>query len=164
MISNEGRNIQLCLLPDKARIVVFNENVKMADSFYSKIAINKMDRNGMWTMDISDVKSHAGYPVLHAVGKNSVIVAWEDNDKLYYRIVDANAINKSVADIAETRQGYRPSLNAAKLAVNKDIVCGMPINKGVSDTAHYKGKIYGFCAAECKAEFVKSPELYFTAK
>lgn len=49
-------------------------------------------------------------------------------------------------------------------AEKKDLVCGMPVSAGVSDTAHYKGGIYGFCAAECKAEFIKSPETYLSAK
>lgn len=46
----------------------------------------------------------------------------------------------------------------------KDFVCGMPVSAGVSDTAHYKNKVYGFCSAECKAEFVKSPGNYIPAK
>ncbi len=46
----------------------------------------------------------------------------------------------------------------------KDLVCGMPVTAGVSDTAHYEGKVYGFCAKECKEEFVKSPKQYLTIK
>ncbi|MBK8519648.1 MAG: hypothetical protein WAT20_05920 [Ferruginibacter sp.] len=49
-------------------------------------------------------------------------------------------------------------------AVKNDLVCGMPVSAGISDTAHYKGGVYGFCAAECKAEFVKSPTTYLSAK
>jgi YHS domain-containing protein len=51
-----------------------------------------------------------------------------------------------------------------QFAANKDFVCGMPISAGVQDTAHYKGKIYGFCAAECKEEFLKNPESYLSEK
>jgi len=36
----------------------------------------------------------------------------------------------------------------------------MPVSAGVNDTAHYKGKVYGFCATECKNEFLKNPEGY----
>ncbi|MBL0145249.1 MAG: YHS domain-containing protein [Chitinophagaceae bacterium] len=46
----------------------------------------------------------------------------------------------------------------------KDLVCQMPVTAGVSDTAHYKGKVYGFCAKECKDEFLKDPQQYLTAK
>ena len=46
----------------------------------------------------------------------------------------------------------------------KDYICGMPISAGVSDTAHYKGKVYGFCATECKDEFLKTPQQYLTLK
>ncbi|MBL0182148.1 MAG: YHS domain-containing protein [Chitinophagaceae bacterium] len=45
-----------------------------------------------------------------------------------------------------------------------DLVCGMPVKAGVEDTAHYKGKVYGFCAKECKEEFLKDPQQYLTAK
>lgn len=46
----------------------------------------------------------------------------------------------------------------------KDLACGMPVTAGVADTAHYKGKVYGFCSKECKDEFLKSPEQYLTVK
>lgn len=52
----------------------------------------------------------------------------------------------------------------AEMVSNKrDYICGMPVTAGIADTAHYKGKVYGFCATECKEEFLKSPEAY-TAK
>jgi len=46
----------------------------------------------------------------------------------------------------------------------KDPACGMPLTAGVSDTAHYKGKVYGFCAKECKDEFLKNPASYLATK
>jgi YHS domain-containing protein len=46
----------------------------------------------------------------------------------------------------------------------KDLVCGMPASAGIADTAHYKGKVYGFCSKECKDEFEKAPLQYFTGK
>jgi len=46
----------------------------------------------------------------------------------------------------------------------QDFACGMPISAGVSDTAHYKNKVYGFCSKECKDEFVKNPTNYITSK
>jgi YHS domain-containing protein len=52
----------------------------------------------------------------------------------------------------------------AEMVSNKrDFICGMPVTAGIADTAHYKGKVYGFCASECKDEFLKSPDSY-TAK
>ncbi len=41
-----------------------------------------------------------------------------------------------------------------------DLVCGMPVRAGVEDTVLYKGKLYGFCAKECKEEFLKDPKQY----
>jgi YHS domain-containing protein len=62
------------------------------------------------------------------------------------------------------KDSAKKDLAGLAFAVKKDLVCGMPVSAGVHDTAQYKGKIYGFCAAECKAEFVKDPGSYLSAK
>jgi len=46
----------------------------------------------------------------------------------------------------------------------KDFICGMFIEKGVADTVHYNGKVYGFCSPSCKDEFKKNPESYLASK
>lgn len=45
----------------------------------------------------------------------------------------------------------------------KDPSCGMPVTAGISDTAHYKGKVLGFCSKECKEDFQKNPEVLTAA-
>lgn len=84
----------------------------------------------------------------------------------------------NAADKSTTQQNISPdtSVMAAKptdslpvymaemLDSEKDHVCGMPVSAGISDTAHYKGKSYGFCSKECKDEFVKAPEIFLSAK
>jgi YHS domain-containing protein len=53
----------------------------------------------------------------------------------------------------------------AEMVSNKrDFICGMPVTAGIADTAHYKGKVYGFCASECKDEFLQSPDAYTANK
>ena len=42
----------------------------------------------------------------------------------------------------------------------KDPACGMPLTTELEDTTRYKGKLYGFCSKECKAEFLKDPDGY----
>lgn len=49
-------------------------------------------------------------------------------------------------------------------ANTKDYSCGMPVSAGVADTAHYKGKVYGFCSTECKADFLSKAEEYLSKK
>lgn len=46
-------------------------------------------------------------------------------------------------------------ITAIQFASKKDTICGMPIKMGVADTLNIKGKIYGFCATECKEAFKK---------
>ena len=45
----------------------------------------------------------------------------------------------------------------------KDPTCGMPVTAGISDTAHYKDKVIGFCSTECKDEFKKAPDANIAA-
>ena len=45
----------------------------------------------------------------------------------------------------------------------KDPSCGMPVTAGISDTAHYKTKVLGFCSKECKDAFLKNPESLIAA-
>ena len=45
----------------------------------------------------------------------------------------------------------------------KDPTCGMPVTAGISDTAHYKDKIIGFCSVGCKDEFKLAPEANIAA-
>ena len=43
-----------------------------------------------------------------------------------------------------------------------DPVCNMPVTAGVSDTAHYDGKVIGFCSPDCKTAFVADPKSYLS--
>jgi YHS domain-containing protein len=45
----------------------------------------------------------------------------------------------------------------------KDPICGMPVTAGISDTAHYKDIVIGFCSSECKDEFTKAPDANIAA-
>lgn len=163
-ISSKGRNIQLCLLPDKSRVLAYSEMVKTADTFYTKIAVNKINDHKMWTMDISKPGEQAAFPVIHTTGNSEFAVAWENNGKLYYRIINAGAIQTVVKQPEEMPVKEQVASSAIKLADTRDLVCGMPVKAGVEDTTLYKGKIYGFCAKECKEEFVKDPRQYLAEK
>lgn len=70
-----------------------------------------------------------------------------------------NPINNSNANNTE-----QPKLTVAMLATPHDYVCGMDLERDefVADTTLYEGKIYGFCAPECKTEFLKEPKHYLT--
>lgn len=72
----------------------------------------------------------------------------------------------------ETYSVKESSLMDTKNPLNKlefnnkiDFYCNMDITKyGVTDTIHYKDKLYGFCSKSCKDEFVKSPQKYLAKK
>jgi YHS domain-containing protein len=55
------------------------------------------------------------------------------------------------------------SYDIALVNNKKDPSCGMPVTAGISDTAHYKNNVLGFCSTECKNEFLKNPEANLAA-
>ena len=56
-------------------------------------------------------------------------------------------------------------LNKLKYVNKIDFYCNMDNTKyGISDTVTYKGKLYGFCSAKCKREFLKKAEEYLAKK
>ncbi len=62
--------------------------------------------------------------------------------------------------LSDSAAKYTPEMVANK----RDFICGMPVTAGIADTAHYDGKVYGFCASECKAEFLQNPKAHVNAK
>ena len=46
------------------------------------------------------------------------------------------------------------------LASNRDMACGMGVKDDVKDTAHYEGKVYGFCSPSCKQDFLADPKSF----
>ena len=57
----------------------------------------------------------------------------------------------------ETKAAAATEYSAVMVSNKKDPICGMPVTAGISDTARYEGKSYGFCSSECKDEFKKTP-------
>lgn len=70
------------------------------------------------------------------------------------------AFGKTETATISPAAAYKQSLKSLHFDYAKDPTCGMPLKAGLEDTAHYKGKLYGFCSKECKAEFLKNPASY----
>jgi YHS domain-containing protein len=43
-------------------------------------------------------------------------------------------------------------------AGDTDPICDMKVNQTAEDTAHYQGKLYGFCSESCKEKFQENPQ------
>ncbi len=71
---------------------------------------------------------------------------------------------KEVMPMPVKTDSVKPELKDLAFGSKTDLVCGMPLKAGVEDTLHYKGNLYGFCAKECKEDFLKDPEKYIAGK
>ena len=76
---------------------------------------------------------------------------------------NANAVDATHIDTATVAVPKQP-FDGVEFASKKDVACGMLLTAGVTDTAHYNGKIYGFCSKECKTDFLKTPEAFLASK
>lgn len=67
------------------------------------------------------------------------------------KMLEAKKKNDNVLQASKAKR-----INIAKLkfADKSDPSCGMPLTAGVEDTVTVKGKLYGFCAKECKEQFL----------
>lgn len=61
---------------------------------------------------------------------------------------------KTMETPAATTTAYTVDMVANK----KDPACGMPVSAAINDTAHYDGKVLGFCSQECKDKFKEDPK------
>jgi len=65
-----------------------------------------------------------------------------------------------VAPLTDTETMNMNKYTLAMVDNKKDFNCGMPLTAGIGDTAHYKGKVYGFCSKECKDAFLAKPDSF----
>ena len=77
----------------------------------------------------------------------------------------AEAPTQEVVDTtaASNMEAAATSFPVSMVNNKKDPTCGMPVTAGISDTAHYKDKIIGFCSVGCKDEFKLAPEANIAA-
>jgi YHS domain-containing protein len=167
LISPNGKNIQLCLAPDGSKVLAYNEirrqparPVGGADSFYSKIVVNKIEGKKVLEANITSSKAHAGYPVIHAMKKNNIAVAWTEDDKVFYTLLNTHDISNTIQPSPIMPVATENKLLHVKLDYEKDPVCGMPLSHGAKDTTSYNKKIIGFCSDGCKEQFLKNPKQY----
>ncbi|MGB4724778.1 MAG: hypothetical protein WBH12_05735 [Sediminibacterium sp.] len=78
---------------------------------------------------------------------------------------NTEAPKQEVTDTSAQANMEAPATSFPVSMVNnkKDPTCGMPVTAGISDTAHYKDKVIGFCSSGCKDEFKLAPEANIAA-
>ena len=164
LISPNGKNIQLCLMADGSRVLAYNEISRHADSLFSRIIVNKIANGTMLQKDITPSNAQAGYPVIHALKKDKIVVAWTEDDKVFYSIVRSQDISDAVQEPALKPVVAFNDLPKIKIENKKDPVCGMPLGEKVQDTTRYHENIIGFCSDGCKDKFIKKPNAYLVMK
>lgn len=76
---------------------------------------------------------------------------------------EAKAIDTPKKDSTTTTTAGQ-NFTGINFASKMDLACGMLLTAGIKDTAHYKGKVYGFCSEDCKKEFLQTPEAFLASK
>ncbi|MCW5907489.1 MAG: YHS domain-containing protein [Chitinophagales bacterium] len=82
---------------------------------------------------------------------------------LFGALMLASCNNNQPAAETPAAEEKKIEVQLSDLATDKDLVCGMTVSAdGIADTASYEGKLYGFCATECKEEFLKNPSEFLS--
>jgi YHS domain-containing protein len=78
---------------------------------------------------------------------------------------NAEAPKQEVVDTtaASNIEAAATSFPVSMVNNKKDPTCEMPVTAGISDTAHYKDKVIGFCSSGCKDEFKLAPDAKIAA-
>jgi YHS domain-containing protein len=90
--------------------------------------------------------------------KSSILFVFLTVAVLIISCGDQQSTKISETHVALTANADTVKFTAAMVDNKRDPSCGMPVSAGIGDTAHYKGKVLGFCSKECKDEFLKDPE------
>ncbi|MFT3750415.1 MAG: exo-alpha-sialidase [Agriterribacter sp.] len=165
-IAANGRNIQLSLLPDGSKVVVYSENVHEMDAVYSRIRIKKIENGKVYIGDITPKQAHAAYPVINTYGSNNIIVAWAESQRICYMLLKSFDITNEILTPVNPLENKLSNIVPLQIARSTDPVCGMAIadhaegTTMAEDTTMAEGKVIGFCSKHCKEKFLCEPHRY----
>src|SRR5699024_4843953 len=86
-LSKNGVFAQIDQLENETPVVVFNETYKKEGKKLSRILLKKFDANQIFEAEITPEDAYAGFPVIQQGHDNEVIVAWSEEDKIFYKTV-----------------------------------------------------------------------------
>lgn len=91
-LSQHGNFAQLTLMPDESKVIVYDEDYEDEGTKYNKIIVNKVKQNEVFEKEISMPHTYGTHPAIQVATEHDVIVAWEDKNKIYYRLVKTSSI------------------------------------------------------------------------
>lgn len=88
-LSSSAQFVQATVSPSGAVIAVYNENFEEAGERYSRIRWSGGEA-GTMKGDVVISENLVAYPVVQSIGDRDFVVAWKENGKVYYRILNVN--------------------------------------------------------------------------
>lgn len=85
-----ARHPQLCTVDNKDVFIVWDEAVSEKEHISVKIALQRRDKNGkiLWTKYLSQQGKTAIFPIIKAVNNKQLIVAWNQDENVYYKTLN----------------------------------------------------------------------------
>jgi putative intracellular protease/amidase/YHS domain-containing protein len=161
------------LLKDKEATTHWYGKKILADDFGAKVQDKRYTHNGKyWTAAGVSAGIDMSLALLNEIAgekyTRAAMLDLEYDPQPPFQGGNENGADKSMVEGMRAlydggmKTALHPELSFKDLKFDnvKDFICGMPVKAGVADTAHYNGKIYGFCSTDCKDEFLKNPSAY----
>src|SRR5699024_9784477 len=101
-IAPEGRFIQIGLMPNADRLLAYSEDYRDENQhIHSRIMVERTDGKKAFLKEVSRPDSQANYPMIEAVDKTDVVVAWTSDDQVFYRSLPEQTIDEPVGEILD---------------------------------------------------------------
>lgn len=164
-LDNSAQFSQLTLSANEnTPVIAYDTEYTFGSSVYSKIVASRVESDKIYTLDVSDNKSIAAYPVIQSLKESSVIVAWSENkDRVYYKVLELKDISIPSDEKTDKEQKSIKEIEVDFQEITQEVdpVCQMTLHEEmVKATVEYKGEIYGFCHEKCKDMFLNNPADY----
>lgn len=95
LLSGAGRFAQICKMADGFIAAAYNEEYRKNDQIYNRVILSGIHEFGEQPKELSVGEVEAGYPVLHPLGEDGVVVAWREENGIFYRKAVPEGWNKS---------------------------------------------------------------------
>ncbi len=135
-------------------VFILNKNFDqhLADDYKPEEDVLRIDVNPSL---LKDTVQRLTYEIKsHGEGTGSIHILWETLQ------LSVPFNSKQAATTTHSMSAGENKLTGIQTDDKRDPVCYMPVSAGITDTAVYHDKVYGFCSAECKRLFVADPKGY----
>lgn len=100
-VNPTGKFIQLALLPEDIVVTAAQQTVQENGKERNQIVVGKVQENKLFEKVLAPDHQQAAFPMIQALGQGQMLVAWKNNQSIYYQVIDAKDITEPAVETKE---------------------------------------------------------------